>query len=83
MKILRTLLRRFGYALVPVNAVDHEDVRIAMWTARYSFAAESCGHKPTSEDIANKAVIFALDPYNAEDDRRAFAALLAAVEEHL
>jgi hypothetical protein len=82
MKLIRNILRRFGYALVPVNAVDNEDVRIAMWTARYRHAAQVVGHKD-KEDIANKAVIFALDPYNAEDDRRAFAALLAAVEEHL
>jgi hypothetical protein len=83
MKILRAILRRFGYALVPVNAVDYVDIRIAVWEARYIYAAESCGHKPTSEEIANKAVVFALDPVQAETDRRSFAALLAAVEEHL
>lgn len=82
MKLIRTILRRFGYALIPVNAVDHEDVRIAVWAAQYRHAAESCGHKPSPEEIANKAVVFALDPVQAETDRRSFAALLAAVEEH-
>ncbi len=82
MKILRTLLRRFGYALVPVNAVDHEDVRIAVWAAQFSYAAERMGMK-NPEAIANEATIRALDPVQAESDRRAWAALLATVEEHL
>ena len=81
MKILRTLLRRFGYALVPVNAVDHEDVRIAVWAAQYSYAADRMGLK-NPEAVANDAAIRALDPVQAESDKRAFAALLAAVEEH-
>ncbi|MCA3366158.1 MAG: hypothetical protein INF79_11155 [Roseomonas sp.] len=82
MKILRTILRRFGYALVPVNAVDHEDVRIAVWSAQYSYAADRMGLK-NPEAVANDAVIRALDPVQAESDKRAFAALLAAVQEHL
>jgi hypothetical protein len=82
LKILRTLLRRFGYALVPVNAVDHEDVRIAVWAAQFSYAAERMGMK-NPEAIANEATIRALDPVQAESDRRAWAALLATVEEHL
>lgn len=81
MKILRSILRRFGYALVPVNAVDHEDVRIAVWAAQFSYAAERMGIK-NPEAIANEATIRALDPVQAESDKRAFAALLAAVEEH-
>ena len=83
MKLLRTILRRFGYALVPVNAVDYVDVRIAVWAARVRYAAERGGYKPSPEEIANKAVVVALDPVQAETDRRAFAVLLAAVEEHL
>jgi hypothetical protein len=82
MKILRTILRACGYALVPVNAVDHEDVRIAVWAAQYSYAAERMGLK-NPEAVANDATIRALDPVQAESDKRAFAALLAAVEEHL
>jgi hypothetical protein len=82
MKLLRTLLRRFGYALVPINAVDHEDVRIAVWAAQYSYAADRMGMK-NPEAVANEAVIKALDPVQAESDKRAFAALLGAVEEHL
>ena len=81
MKILRTILRRFGYALVPVNAVDYVDVRIAVWAAQYSYAADRMGMK-NPEAVANEAVIRALDPVQAESDKRAFAALLAAVEEH-
>lgn len=81
MKILRTLLRRFGYALIPVNAVDYVDVRIAVWAAQYSYAADRMGLK-NPEAVANDAVIRALDPVQAESDKRAFAALLAAVEEH-
>ena len=81
MKILRTLLRRFGYALVPVNAVENEDVRIAVWAAQFSYAAERMGMK-NPEAVANEATIRALDPVQAESDKRAWAALLAAVEEH-
>ena len=81
MKILRTIFRRFGYELVPVNAVDHEDVRIAVWAAQYTYAADRMGLK-NPEAVANEAVIRALDPVQAESDKRAFAALLAAVEEH-
>lgn len=82
MRILRTILRRYGYALIPVNAVDYVDIRIAVWAAQYSYAAERMGLK-NPEAVANDAVIKALDPAQAESDKRAFAALLAAVEEHL
>jgi hypothetical protein len=82
MRILRTILRRCGYALVPINAVDHEDVRIAVWAAQYSYAADRMGLK-NPDAVANDAAIRALDPVQAESDKRAFAALLAAVEEHL
>jgi hypothetical protein len=81
MKILRALLRRFGYALVPVDAVDYVDIRIAVWAAQYSYAADRMGLK-NPEAVANDAAIRALDPVQAESDKRAFAALLAAVEEH-
>ncbi len=82
MRILRTLLRRFGYALIPINVVDYVDIRIAVWAAQYSYAAERMGLK-NPEAIANEATIKALDPAQAQSDKRAFAALLAAVEEHL
>jgi hypothetical protein len=82
MRILRAILRRFGYALIPVNAVDYVDIRIAVWAAQYRYAAERMGLK-NPEAVANEAVIKALDPAQAESDKRAFAALLAAVEEHL
>ncbi|MCA3413818.1 MAG: hypothetical protein INF84_04375 [Roseomonas sp.] len=81
MKLLRPLLRRFGYALVPVNAVDYVDIRVAVWAAQYSYAADRMGLK-NPEAIANDAVIRALDPVQAESDKRAWAALLAAVEEY-
>ena len=82
MKLLRTILRRFGYALIPINAVDYVDIRIAVWAAQYSYAADRMGLK-NPEAVANDAVVRALDPVQAESDKRAFAALLAAVEEHL
>lgn len=82
MKLIRTLLRRFGYALIPINAVDYVDVRIAVWAAQYRYAADRMGLK-NPEAVANDAVIKALDPVQAESDKRAWAALLAAVEEHL
>jgi hypothetical protein len=82
MKLLRTLLRRFGYALVPLNAVDYVEIRVAVWAAQYSYAADRMGLK-NPEAVRNDAVIRALDPVQAESDKRAFAALLAAVEEHL
>ncbi len=82
MKLLRTLLRRFGYALIPINAVDYVDVRIAVWAAQYSYAADQMGLK-NPEAVANEAVIKALDPVQAESDKRAWAALLGAAEEHL
>jgi hypothetical protein len=81
MKLLRPLLRRFGYALIPVDAVDYVDIRVAVWAAQYSYAADRMGLK-NPEAIANEAAIRALDPVQAESDKRAFAALLAAVEEH-
>jgi hypothetical protein len=82
MKLLRAILRRFGYAVVPINAVDNEDVRIAVFAAQYSYAAELKGISD-QEAIANHAVIRALDPVQTESSKRAWAALLAAVEEHL
>ncbi|MCA3421059.1 MAG: hypothetical protein INF88_19380 [Roseomonas sp.] len=81
MKLIRTLLRRFGYALIPLNAVDYVDIRIAVFAAQYSYAAELKGISD-QEAIANHAVIRALDPVQTESSKRAWAALLAAVEEH-
>lgn len=81
MKILRGILRRFGYALVPIDAVEYIDIRVAVWKAQYSYAAERMGLK-NQDAVETDAVIRALDPVQAESDKRAFAALLAAVEEH-
>ena len=81
MKLLRTILRRFGYALVPIDAVEYVDIRIAVWAAQFSYAAERMGLK-NPDAVQTEAVIRALDPVQAESDKRAFAALLAAVEEH-
>ena len=82
MKILRSILRRFGYALVPIDAVEYVDIRVAVWKAQYSYAAERMGLK-NQDAVETDAVIRALDPVQAERDKRAFAALLAAVEEYL
>jgi hypothetical protein len=81
MKLLRSILRRFGYALVPIDAVEYIDIRVAVWKAQYSYAAERMGLK-NQDAVETDAVIRALDPVQAESDKRAFAALLAAVEEH-
>ncbi|MCA3337104.1 MAG: hypothetical protein INF90_01120 [Roseomonas sp.] len=81
MKILRGILRRFGYALVPIDAVEYVDIRVAVWKAQYSYAAERMGLK-NPDAVQTEAIIRALDPVQAESDKRAFAALLAAVEEH-
>lgn len=81
MKLLRTIFRRFGYALVPIDAVEYIDIRVAVWKAQYSYAAERMGLK-NQDAVETDAVIRALDPVQAESDKRAFAALLAAVEEH-
>ncbi|MFN4839665.1 MAG: hypothetical protein ACK5MB_04765 [Phycisphaerales bacterium] len=81
MKLIRSILRRFGYALVPIDAVEYIDIRVAVWKAQYSYAAERMGLK-NQDAVETDAVIRALDPVQAESDKRAFAALLAAVEEH-
>ena len=81
MKLLRAIFRRFGYALIPVNAVNHEDVRIAVWAAQFRYAAERMGLN-NPEAVMTEATIRALDPVQAASDKRAFAALLEAVEEY-
>ena len=81
MKILRSILRRFGYALIPIDAVEYVDIRVAVWKAQYTYTAERMGLK-NQDAVETEAVIRALDPVQAESDKRAFAALLAAVEEH-
>ncbi|MFN8994547.1 MAG: hypothetical protein ACK5X3_12920 [Pseudomonadota bacterium] len=79
MKLLRAIFRRFGYALIPLDATDRPNVRRAVWRAQYEWAAEQKG-------IENDDKIDALvksrvqDPMQAENDRRAFAALVDAVE---
>lgn len=82
MKLIRSIFRRFGYALVPIDAVEYVDIRVAVWKAQYSYAAERMGLK-NQDAVETDAVIRALDPVQAESDKRAFAALLAAVEEYL
>ena len=82
MKLLRSILRRFGYALVPIDAVEYIDIRVAVWKAQYSYAAERMGLK-NPDAVQTEAISRALDPVQAESDKRAFAALLAAVEEYL
>ena len=79
MKILRAIFRRFGYAIIPLDAVTRPYVRRAVWRAQYEWAAEQKG-------IENDDKIDALvksrvqDPLQAENDKRAFAALVDAVE---
>ena len=82
MKLLRAIFRRFGYALIPLDAVDYIEVRVAVWKAQYAYSADRMGLK-NADAIMTEATIRALDPVQAESDKRAFAALLAAVEEYL
>jgi hypothetical protein len=80
MKLLRAIFRRFGYAIIPLDATDCPHVRIAVWRAQYVYAAERNGTHIDEWRIAQLAMEKIQDPVQAENDKRAFAALVDAVE---
>ena len=80
MKILRAIFRRFGYAIIPLDATDCPHVRMAVWRAQYSYAAQRNGAHVDEYRIAVLVMEKIQDPVQAENDRRAFAALVQAVE---
>jgi CRISPR/Cas system CSM-associated protein Csm2 small subunit len=80
MKLLRAIFRRFGYAIIPLNATDCPHVRMAVWRVQYAYAAERNGTQVDEWRIAQLAMEKIQDPLQAENDKRAFAALVDAVE---
>lgn len=80
MKLLRAIFRRFGYAIIPLDATDRPHVRAAVWKVQYAYAAERIGAHVDEDRIAVLAMEKIQDPVQAENDRRAFAALVQAVE---
>lgn len=79
MKLLRAIFRRFGYAIIPLDAAERPHVRAAVWKVQYAYAAEQKGieNDDKIDDLVKSRV---QDPVQAENDRRAFAALVQAVE---
>jgi hypothetical protein len=80
MKLLRAIFRRFGYAIIPLDATDRPHVRAAVWKVQYAYAAQRNGAHVDEDRIAVLAMKKIRDPVQAENDRRAFAALVQAVE---
>ena len=80
MKLLRAIFRRFGYAIIPLNATDCPHVRAAVWKVQYAYAAQRNGAHVDEDRIAVLAMEKIQDPVQAENDRRAFVALVDAVE---
>ena len=80
MKLLRAIFRRFGYAIIPLDAVERPHVRAAVWKVQYAYAAERNGAHVDEDRIAVLAMEKIQDPVQAENDRRAFAALVQAAE---
>ena len=80
MKLLRAIFRRFGYAIIPLDATDCPHVRMAVWRVQYAYAAERNGTQVDEWRIARLAMEKIQDPLQAENDKRAFAALVKAVE---
>ena len=82
MKILRAIFRRFGYAIIPLDAVTRPYVRRAVWRAQYEYAAGRNGNTTLSDHIRIMELVEEKmqDSIQAENDKRAFAALVDAVE---
>ena len=80
MKILRAIFRRFGSAIIPLDATDCPHVRMAVWRVQYAYAAERNGTHVDEWRDAQLAMEKVQDPIQAENDKRAFAALVDAVE---
>lgn len=80
MKLLRAIFRRFGYAIIPLDATDCPHVRMAVWRVQYAYAAQRNGAHVDDDEITILAWKKIQDPIQAENDKRAFAALVDAVE---
>lgn len=80
MKLLRAIFRRFGYAIIPLDAASRPDVRMAVWRAQYAHNAKTKGLNHDEWDINQLAMERVNDPAQAENDQRAFAAMVDAVE---
>jgi hypothetical protein len=80
MKLLRAIFRRFGYAIIPLDATDCPHVRAAVWKVQYAYAAQRNGAHVDDDEITILAWKKIQDPIQAENDKRAFAALVDAVE---
>lgn len=80
MKLLRAIFRRFGYAIIPLDVTNCPHVRMAVWRAQYAYAAERNETHVDEWRIAQLAMKKIQDPLQAENDKRAFAALVEAVE---
>ena len=80
MKLLRAIFRRFGYAIIPLDVTNCPHVRMAVWRAQYAYAAERNETHVDEWQIAQLAMKKIQDPLQAENDKRAFAALVDAVE---
>jgi len=80
VKLLRAIFRRFGYAIIPLDATDCPHARAAVWKVQYRFAAERHWINADEDRIAVLVTEKIQDPVQAENDRRAFAALVQAVE---
>ena len=80
MKLLRAIFRRFGYAIIPLDVTDCPHVRMAVWRVLYAYAAERNGSHVDDWRDAQLAMEKVQDPIQAENDKRAFAALVDAAE---
>ena len=81
MKLLRAIFRRFGYAIIPLDAMESRSVRIAIFKALFAQTAKDCGVGASQDDIERLAIERADNPRQHEHDRRTFAAMVQAVEE--
>jgi hypothetical protein len=81
VKLLRAIFRRFGYALIPLDAMERDGVRIAIFKVLFEHAAKDCGIVASDADIERVAIERADNPRQHDHDRRTFAAMVKAVEE--
>lgn len=80
MKLLRAIFRRFGYAIIPLDAMESRAVRIAIFKALFGQSAKDCGVVATDADIERLAIERTDNPRQHDHDRRTFAAMVKAAE---
>lgn len=80
MKLLRAIFRRFGYAIIPLDAMENRAVRIAIFKALFAHSANGLGVFPSKEEVDRLAAERADNPRQHDHDRRTFAAMVKAVE---